>query len=132
MLFLKYLVCVGTALAALLYGCCEYLGPAAAPARAGLSRMRSAEVFRPTPAPPIVAVEQMQPMEAAAEMVEQNQFSKSHPQTTEQGRAQVHKHKTRVATARQQFAVNSYAYGRSEQSFLRTRRPPAATMRNDP
>src|SRR4051812_910462 len=131
MLFLKYFAWVGTVLSSLLYGWCEYLGPSAPTMRAGPSPARTAEVFHPTPAPPIAAVEQSQPVEAAAKYTEHEKSSKRTSQTAKIARAQMRKPKTHVGGWQRHIPANSNAYARSEQSFFPTRLPAAATMRND-
>src|SRR5262245_4396489 len=70
MLILKYFVYVGTLLSALLYGWCEYLKPPAPSVREGLSLTPTAEVFRPTPAPPVARVEELQAVEQPPTSVE--------------------------------------------------------------
>jgi hypothetical protein len=54
---LQYLLYVGSALSVLLFAWSVYLEPPAAKVQTGLPSMKSPEVFRPTPAPPITELE---------------------------------------------------------------------------
>jgi hypothetical protein len=67
---LKYFLCVGTLLTLLLYGWGEYLEPPATKARGVPHLANTTEVFRPTPAPPIVEAEQPPSAEASGPAVE--------------------------------------------------------------
>jgi hypothetical protein len=82
--------------------------------------------IRPTPASPIAAVEEPQAVEQAAKYVEHEKSSERYSQATKLARTQARKQKTR-----RRWPADSYAYARSEQSFLRARRAWAATMRNN-
>jgi hypothetical protein len=55
----KYFLCVGSLLSALLFAWSVYLEPPASKAQATPPPARAPEVFRPTPAPPIVEAEQL-------------------------------------------------------------------------
>jgi hypothetical protein len=55
----KYFLCVGSLLSALLFAWSVYLEPPAGDAQATPPPARAPEVFRPTPAPPIVEAEEL-------------------------------------------------------------------------
>jgi hypothetical protein len=100
---LKYFLCAGTLLTLLLYGWGEYLKPAATKTREVPHLAHTAEVFRPTPAPPIVEADQQQSTEASGPAVETDKPTK----TAKVARAKPKKQKVRVARRHPQ---DSFAY----------------------
>jgi len=58
MLIFKYFLYVGSLLSVLLFAWSVYLEPPAAKVQASSPSVKSPDVFRPTPAPPIVEVDQ--------------------------------------------------------------------------
>jgi hypothetical protein len=60
---LKYFLCVGALLSSLLFGWSEYLEPSGTKIPAFLQPANTAELFRPTPAPPIAEAEPPLPLE---------------------------------------------------------------------
>jgi hypothetical protein len=55
----KYFLCVGSLLSLLLFAWCVYLEPPTGEAQGSAPPAGMPEVFRPTPAPPIVEAEQL-------------------------------------------------------------------------
>jgi hypothetical protein len=62
---LRYFLSVGTLLSLLVYGWSEYIEPPAAKTRGAPAAAKAVEIFRPTPAPPIVDAEQPSSAETA-------------------------------------------------------------------
>jgi hypothetical protein len=102
---LKYFLCVGTLLTLLLYGWGEYLQPPATKARGVPHLASTTEVFRPTPAPPIVEAEQPPSAEATGPAVEFQKPSK----TAKVARGKPKKQKVWVARRRAP-PQDSFAY----------------------
>jgi hypothetical protein len=116
---LKFALCVGVALSALLYGWSEYLEPAASKVRTDPPPARNAEVFRPTPAPPIADLETPPPAEEAAMQVANEKPANVTTLATvaKVPRAKVRKHKVHVAR-RPPAPQDSLAYFRSPPFFF--------------
>jgi hypothetical protein len=105
MLIFKYFLCVGSLLSVLLFAWSVYLEPPAAKVQASPASADSPEVFRPTPAPPIVEAEQ-RPIGETPELSAANARSN---EGTKIARAKQKKRRTQVA--RRPVALDrSFAY----------------------
>lgn len=100
---LKYILYVGSALSLLLFAWSVYLEPPAAKVQADPPSVKSPEVFRPTPAPPIVEAEQ-QPVGETPELSAMNGRSS---EAVKIARAKQKKRRTQVA---RRPAAPSFAY----------------------
>jgi hypothetical protein len=102
---LKYFLSIGTLLSLLLYGWSEYLEPPVTKTQAGPAA-KAGEVFRPTPAPPIVKTEQPPSVETSSSAAIEVQNLAI---TTQIQRAKPKKQRVRVAR-RRATPQDSFAY----------------------
>jgi hypothetical protein len=101
----KYFLCAGTLLTLLLYGWGEYLKPAATKTRGVPDLAHTAEVFRPTPAPPIVEDDQLRSTEASGPAAEPAVETDKPTKTAKAARGKPKKQKVRVARRHPQDSV---------------------------
>jgi hypothetical protein len=113
MLIFKYFLYVGSLLSVLLFAWNVYLEPPAATVRASPPSANSPEVFRPTPAPPIVEAEQ-QPVGETLDLSMANAKSND---SAKIARAKQKKRRTQVAR-RPVAPDRSYAYFPQSPSFF--------------
>jgi hypothetical protein len=118
MLLLKSVLCVGVALSVLLYGWAEYLEPARSKVWVDPSPVRTTEVFRPTPAPPITDLETLSPAKEAATDENEKLANAATPvEAAKLRRAKVRKQKVYVAR-RATAPRDSFAYFRTQPFFF--------------
>src|SRR5882672_8298146 len=113
MLIFKYFLYVGSLLSVLLFAWSVYLEPPAAKVRASPPSANSPEVFRPTPAPPIVEAE-LQPVGETPELSTANARSND---SAKIARAKQKKRRTQVAR-RPAAPERSFAYFPQRQFFF--------------
>src|SRR5258705_13047642 len=97
---LKSFLFVGPLVSLLLFGWSAYLEPAGRPIQAVVQPANNAEVFQPTPAPPLAEAEASPAVESPALNV-RDEPPKSKP---------VHLKKPKVARAPKRGPLNSFAY----------------------
>src|SRR5437016_4782492 len=112
---LKYFIRVGTLLSLFLYGLSEYLAPPHTAARGSLPSAIAVEVFRPTPAPPIVEQAET-PAEASPTRVETEQLTK----TAKVARGKPRKQRVHVVR-RGENSRDSFAYAPPRPQFFNWR-----------
>jgi len=108
---LKYVLCVGPLLSALLFGWSEYLKPSGIETQVVLQPANVVEVFRPTPAPPIIESEPL-----ASESPPPSEIQKSAKPSNV---ARVHPRKAKPKVARdREMPHDSFAYKPAQPFFL--------------
>ena len=108
MLVLRYFLYVGVLLFVLLYGWSEYLQPSGTAPQAGMPTAAKAEVFRPTPAPPVAQGEQPPPVPSEPSVAD--------AMPNEAANSAVKSRKQKTKSAHRRAARRSYAYAPSRRS----------------